>query len=235
MSVRKENIGGVPVVNPWLQRKVQPDTRTLESIVNSVLSPGMSDSEQARRNRHGLIVDAMATQADGTAERDAALLRLHRKWRSWQRRGRRKPMSVGADKAHETRDFVQTARAMNIRPHVAQSTKRSGGSGIDGRTTRHESHAVNQGKRQLFEKAFGSMKQTGGMRKTKLRGLAKVAWQLLMSAAFNLWHLPKLQTAEVWPGTEKRRFSTPGGGAEELIRLPKSLRQGRLVDLQERQ
>ena len=30
--------------------------------------------------RHGLIVDAMLTQADGTAERDAALLMLYRRW-----------------------------------------------------------------------------------------------------------------------------------------------------------
>ncbi len=89
------------------------------------------------------------------------------------------------------------ARAMNIRPHVAQNVKRSGGSAIDGRTSRHASYAISQRKRPLIEKAFGWMKQTGGMRKTKLRGLAKVAWQFVMTAAaFNLWRLPKLQ-AEV--------------------------------------
>jgi len=50
----------------------------------------------------------------------------------------------------------------------------------------------------LIEKVFGWMKQTGGMRKTKLRGLAKVTWQFLMTAAaFNLWRLPKVRTAEV--------------------------------------
>ena len=50
----------------------------------------------------------------------------------------------------------------------------------------------------LIEKAFGWMKQTGGIRKTKLRGLGKVGWQFLMTAAaFNLWRLPKLQTAQV--------------------------------------
>jgi hypothetical protein len=31
-------------------------------------------------NRHGLIVDAMATQADGRAERDAGLLMMHAQW-----------------------------------------------------------------------------------------------------------------------------------------------------------
>jgi transposase len=144
-------------------------------------------------NRHGMIVDAMVTQADGSAERDAALLMLYRKWRNRRQRRKCGPMSVGADKAYDTRDFVGTARAMNIRPHVAQNVKRSGGSAIDGRTSRHASYAISQSKRPLIEKAFGWMKQTGGMRKTKLRGLAKVGWQFLMTAAaFNLWRLPKL-------------------------------------------
>jgi hypothetical protein len=149
-------------------------------------------------NRHGLIIDAMVTQADGTAERDAALLMLHGKWRNRRRRGRRGPMSVGVDKTYDTRDFVDTMREMEIRPHVAQNTQRSGGSAIDARTNRHESYAISQSKRPLIEKVFGWMKQTGGMRKTKLRGLAKVAWQFLMTAAaFNLWRLPKLEVAKV--------------------------------------
>jgi len=105
---------------------------------------------------------------------------------------------VGADKAYDTRDFVQTVREMHIRPHVAQNSNRAGGSAIDGRTTRHTTYRVSQSKRPLIEKAFGWMKQTGGMRKTKLRGLAKVAWQFLMTAAaLNLWRLPRLRTAEV--------------------------------------
>jgi transposase len=149
-------------------------------------------------NRHGMIVDAMVTQADGSAERDAALLMLYRKWRNRRQRRKCGPMSVGADKAYDTRDFVGTARAMNIRPHVAQNVKRSGGSAIDGRTSRHASYAISQSKRPLIEKAFGWMKQTGGMRKTKLRGLAKVGWQFLMTAAaFNLWRFPKLARAGV--------------------------------------
>ncbi len=149
-------------------------------------------------NRNGLIVDAMVTQADGTAERDAALLMVHRKWRRNRRWGSRKPISVGADKAYDTRDFVATLRAYGVRPHVAQNLKRAGGSAIDDRTSRHESYQTSQRKRPLIEKAFGWMKQTGGMRKTKLRGLWKVGWQFLMTAAaFNLWRLPKLQATEV--------------------------------------
>jgi transposase len=149
-------------------------------------------------NRQGMIVDAMVTQADGTAERDAALLMLYGKWRNRRQRRKSEPMSVGADKAYDTRDFVTAARAMSIRPHVAQNVNRNGGSVIDGRTSRHASYAISQSKRPLIEKALGWMKQTGGMRKTKLRGLAKVGWQFLITAAaFNLWRLPKLARAEL--------------------------------------
>jgi len=118
-------------------------------------------------------------------------------------------MSVGADKAYDTHDFVQTVRQIDVRPHVAQNVNRSGGSAIDSRTTRHESYQVSQRKRPLIEKAFGWMKQTAGMRKTKLRGLAKVSWQFLMTAAaFSLWRLPKIQAAEVSLKRRKRRLST---------------------------
>ena len=149
-------------------------------------------------NRHGMIVDALATHADGIAERDAALVMLYRKWRNRRQRGRLGALSVGADKAYDTRDFVETVREMGIRPHVAQNKNRSGGSAIDERTARHSTYAVSQRKRPLIEKAFGWMKQTGGMRKTRLRGLAKVGWQFLMTAAaFNLWRLPRLQRSAV--------------------------------------
>jgi transposase len=151
-------------------------------------------------NRNGLIVDAMVTHADGTAERDAALLMTHARYRRRRKQGCCGPFTVGADKAYDTNDFVTTLRSMNVRPHVTQNTKRAGGSAIDKRTTRHDSYAVSQRKRPLIEKAFGWMKQTGGIRKTKLRGLWKVGWQFLMTAAaFNLWRLPKLNCALAIP------------------------------------
>jgi transposase len=146
-------------------------------------------------NRNGMIVDALLTQADGTAERDAALILMHRQY---ERNGQRGAMTLGADKAYDTRDLVNTLREMNVRPHVAQNVNRPGGSAIDKRTTRHAGYEISQRKRPLIEKAFGWMKQTGGMRKTKLRGLLKVGWQFLMTAAaFNLWRLPKLVAARI--------------------------------------
>jgi hypothetical protein len=148
-------------------------------------------------NRNGLVVDAVLTQADGMAERDAAILLMtHARCRQRRGRGRRGSFTVGADKAYDTNDFGTTLRAMGVRPHVARNTKRPGGSAIDKRTTRHRGYSISQKKRPLIEKAFGWMKQTGGIRKTKLRGLCKIGWQFVMTAAaFNLWRLPKLNCA----------------------------------------
>lgn len=47
--VRMENVGDVPVVNPWLRRSDRPDTRRLRSIVDGVIRPGMSEEEKAHR------------------------------------------------------------------------------------------------------------------------------------------------------------------------------------------
>jgi len=143
-------------------------------------------------NRHGLIVDAMVTHADGTAERDAAMLMVYNRWKK-----HRPIRSLGADKAYDTRDLVQVLREMQVRPHVTQNLNRPGGSAIDRRTTRHASYQISQRKRPLIERAFGWMKSVGGIRQVKLRGLLNVDWLFLMTAAaFNLWRIPNLSPTE---------------------------------------
>lgn len=49
VSVKLENIGATPVVNPWIQRAGTPDTRNLKALVDSLVRPEMSDKEKARR------------------------------------------------------------------------------------------------------------------------------------------------------------------------------------------
>jgi transposase len=140
-------------------------------------------------NRHGLIADAMATLADGSAEREAGLLMLHAQWQ--RAPGRRR--TVGADKGYDVREFVDLAREVGATPHVTQNLARPGGSAIDGRPTRHAGYATSQHARPRIEPAFGWLKTIAWMRKVKLRGLAKVDWLLVFaSAAFNLIRLPKL-------------------------------------------
>ena len=143
-------------------------------------------------NRHGLIAAAMATQADGFAERDAALLLLDDLTQDSTRR-----VTVGADKAYDTRDFVSTVRELRVTPHVTQNTGHRR-SAIDGRTTRHPGYEISLSKRWLVEKPFGWLKQTGPLKKVKLRGLAKVDWLFVFScAAFNLLRIPKLREQRV--------------------------------------
>ncbi len=140
-------------------------------------------------NRHGLIADAMATTADGTAEREAGLLMLHAQWQ----RAPHGPRTIGADKAYDVREFVDLTRALGTTPHVTQNLARSGGGAIDGRTTRHAGYAMSQHARPRIEPAFGWLKTVAWIRKVKLRGLANVDWLFVFaSAAFNLIRLPKL-------------------------------------------
>ena len=143
-------------------------------------------------NRHGLIVDARATIADGFAEREAATTMLSTHWRCAPPRRR----TVGADKAYDTGDFVDQVRTLDMTPHVAQNDTRRGGSAIDARTTRHEGYAISQQARPRIERAFAWLKTIAGLRKVKLRGLATVnALFLFASAAFNIKRILTLRQA----------------------------------------
>jgi transposase len=139
-------------------------------------------------NRNGLIVDAKVFQANGTAERDAALLMLE------QIPGTQ-PVTVGGDKGFDTRDFVKECRNVRVTPHVAQNHERRGGSAIDGRTTRHAGYAISQRKRKRIEECFGWLKTIALMRKVRHRGVCKVDWIFTFAcAAYNLVRMRNLAT-----------------------------------------
>jgi transposase len=140
-------------------------------------------------NRHGLLVDACLTLADGHAERVAALHMIE------PRADRPQAITLGADKAYDAQDFINELRSMKVTPHVAQNTN-GRRSAIDGRTTRHGGYAVSQRIRKRIEEAFGWIKTIAGQEKTKLRGRDRVEWAFTLSAAaYNLVRLPKLLAA----------------------------------------
>jgi transposase len=137
-------------------------------------------------NRNGLVVDACLTEANGHAERIAALHMIE------PRADRPRPITLGADKAYDAEDFVNELRSLNATPHVAQNAN-GRSSAIDGRTTRHVGYAVSQRIRKRIEEAFGWMKTIGGQEKTKFRGRERVGWAFTFAAAaYNLARLPKL-------------------------------------------
>jgi transposase len=136
-------------------------------------------------NRNGLAVDVETMQADGTAERDAAVVMIE----SIPGDDR---VTIGADKGYDTKGFVADARALNATPHVAQKKY----SAVDGRTTRHEGYRISQQKRKRVEEIFGWMKTTGGLRKLRHRGLELVGWMFTFTAAvYNLVRIRNLSTA----------------------------------------
>lgn len=125
-------------------------------------------------NRHGLVVGGMVTQATGKAEREASQAMLRVKAKSAIGR-----ITVGEDKAYDTADHVANLRDIGVTPHVTQNnaetkTGKRRRSAIDGRTTRHPGYAMSQSRRAMIECMFGWGKQHGTMRKTKLRGTARV-------------------------------------------------------------
>lgn len=134
-------------------------------------------------NRHGLVVNASATPATGTAERETAA----------EMAGALPPgATMGADKGYDTRAFVDALRGLGITPHVAQNTSNRS-SAIDGRTTRHPGYLVSQQKRKLVEEIFGWLKTVGLMRKTRHRGVRRVDWMFTFAAAvYNLVRIRNL-------------------------------------------
>jgi transposase len=142
-------------------------------------------------NRNGLIVTTELLQANGTAERDAALMMLE------QIPGEHR-VTVGADKAYDTQDFVAECRNLQVTPHVAQNTKRRGGSALDERTTRHAGYAISQKKRKRIEESFGWLKTIALIRKVRHRGIHKVGWLFAFAAAaYNLVRMRNLLASPV--------------------------------------
>ena len=142
-------------------------------------------------NANALIVDAALTRASGTAEREAALAMLGRR-----SQGRR--ITLGADKAYDVAGFVDALRDRSVTPHIAVDGRLSKLgkrrlTRIDRRTTRHAGYAASQRLRKRIEEGFGWIKTTGGLAKTRHRGLDRVGWMFtLTAAAYNLVRLPKL-------------------------------------------
>ena len=140
-------------------------------------------------NRNGLCVDLEVRSALQT-ETEATKAILAR-----QAKKRVRPSTLGADKGYHTKDFVAHLRKKNIAPHIAQIEGRNT-PGLDARTTRHAGYATSQRKRKRVEEIFGWMKAYGGLRRTLVRGLARVKMHAyIVAAAYNLLRMSRLLPA----------------------------------------
>ena len=175
---------GRPRSNDTHESTTDPDARLYRKS-NNTASILCYQGHALMENRHGLVVSAVVTHADGTGERTAALAMLDTVPANHA--------TVGADKAYDTADFVAACRSRNVTPHVAQNDGRRGGSAIDGRTTRHVGYRLSQIVRKRIEEHFGWGKTVGRIRQTVFRGLRRVDQQFkLTMTASNLTRMARI-------------------------------------------
>ncbi|TMB17609.1 MAG: IS5 family transposase [Deltaproteobacteria bacterium] len=180
------NFHGEKRSNQTHESKTDPDSRLARKGAGKEAK--LSYAQHAlMENRNGLLVELLVTQASGTAEREAALEMMHDYLPSDQR------ITLAGDKGFDTRGFIEGCRELNVTPHVAQNLARSGGSAIDGRTTRHPGYAISQRIRKRVEEIFGWTKTVANFRKTRFKGLERTQMaSYLVGAAYNLLRMAKL-------------------------------------------
>lgn len=168
---------GKPRSNDTHASTTDPDARLFRKSHNTAAVMAFQ-GHVLMENRSGLVVGAVVTHADGRGERAAALAMLDTLPGAH-------PKTLAADKAYDTRDFIDACRRRRVTPHVASNDTRNGGSAIDGRTTRHAGYAISQTIRKRIEEHFGWGKTIGRIRQTVYRGLERVDqhFKLTMTAS----------------------------------------------------
>lgn len=135
-------------------------------------------------NRHGLVVNAMVTQADGFAEREAAKEMINA-----ARQATVDPdveVTLGADKGYDAAEFIEELQRMKVTPHVAQN-KSGRRSAVPDEIAERKGYALSQRKRKLIEQGFGWAKLIGPIRQVMVRGIKKVDQIFVLTmAAYNL-------------------------------------------------
>ena len=136
-------------------------------------------------NRNGFVVGACLTQVDAHAERIVALAMIE------LRTSPPHAITLGAETAYDTRDFLNELRVMNTAPYVEQNP-RGRSSVIDDRTMRHTGYAVRLRIPKGIEEAFRWIKTIPGQE----TGQHRVGWAFVFPVlTYNLTRLPKPMAA----------------------------------------
>jgi transposase len=154
-------------------------------------------------NRHGLILTITATEANGTAERAAALDMLDDLKETHQL----VPKTLGGDKGYDDGDFFEKLEGRKIEPHVPLVKDP-----VDPKTVKHKerlpgvrarrrmkrrmrtrAYKLSQRCRKKVEECFGWLKSVARMGRSRVVGRWKLRQLLQVSAAaFNLVRLRRL-------------------------------------------
>ncbi len=157
-------------------------------------------------NRNGLIVTITATEANGTAEREATREMLD----DLKATHDRVPSTLGGDKGYDDGDFFGMLEGRQIEPHVPLVKDP-----VDAKTVKHQkrlpgirarrrmrrrmktrAYRLSQRCRKKVEECFGWLKSVAGMDRSRVVGRWKLRQLLEVSAAaFNLVRMERLAPA----------------------------------------
>jgi transposase len=142
-------------------------------------------------NRHGLVVNAMVTHADGYAEREAAKAMIKDARQAVA--DPKTEVTLGADKGYDAAEFIEELQRLKVTPHVAQN-KSGRRSAVPDEIAATEGYALSQRKRKLIEQGFGWAKFVGPIRQVMVRGIKKVDQLFVLTmAAYNLTRMRTLE------------------------------------------
>ena len=156
-------------------------------------------------NRHGLIVGVIVTEANGTAERAAAvdLIDGFREITGWD------PATVGLDKGYDAGELFLALETRGVEPHgaltkppqpvAAAPAKDRDKVAARNRMTARSSgvgYRLSQKCRKKLEEGFGWLKEIAGLARSRVVGRWKIQqlWEV-GAAAYNLVRMRRLLAA----------------------------------------
>ena len=157
-------------------------------------------------NRNGLIMEVDVTEANGRAEREAAIAMLDRS----KVKRNRKPKTLGADAGYDAGGFFIDLESRDVEPHVAMRKKepadpetiqkRARKRNCEARVRMRErlksvGYAISQRVRKKIEECFGWQKTIAGAGRSRWKNRWKIKQNFeLTAAAYNLLRIRKLTT-----------------------------------------
>ena len=153
-------------------------------------------------NRNGMILNIQVTEANGTAERDAALAMLDELKETHECQ----PKTLGADKGFDSGEFLIDLKERKITAHIPvkgepadpEKVSKARRPGVKARRTmqnrmKTKAYKLSQKCRKKIEEGFGWLKTIAGLGRSRVVGLWKLQ-QLMQigAAAYNLIRMRKL-------------------------------------------
>ena len=156
-------------------------------------------------NRHGLIVGVLVTEANGTAEREAAVDLID----AFRALTGRDPATVGLDAGYDSGELFLALETRGVEPHGGltkppkpeAAAKEAEREKVAARHRAHrrqsgEGYRLSQKCRKKLEEGFGWLKQVAGLARSRVVGRWKLRqlWEL-GAAAYNLVRMRSLLAA----------------------------------------